>query len=135
MTNKELQMRLLTGLTLLSFSCLTFSKPVYLTCEYMADEKPMKVKVSLNESSGKIEHLMQNGRVISAEGIFTADLVKYSSSSMIGSAIVNTQEFEINRIDLTYTHSFLLMSTNPEVNAKVNPEPIIYKGLCNIGNH
>jgi hypothetical protein len=119
-------MKRLAGLTLALLSFSVSAKPVYLTCTTTyQNDPPRTFSVTIDEETGKITQQFLTGYSFNADGFFTATEVSYKKVDC--SAICMTQEFTINRVDLTIRTSMIMSATNVG-----NSAPITSTGTCKL---
>ncbi len=119
-------MKLITGATLFLFTLSVQAKPVYLDCAttYKTDP-PVKFSVAIDENSRKITHQFSNGMAFNADGFFTEAEVLYKDINCSSTCI--TQQYTINRVDLSVRSSIVVSSRNVS-----EAEPITSNGQCKL---
>ena len=107
----EFAMKLVAGLILTLLALPAIAKPVYLTCSTtFKGDPPRDFLVTIDEETGKVTHQFANGTTFNADGLFTATEVSYKKVNC-GSTCM-TQQFTINRVDLSVTSSLIISARN-----------------------
>ena len=117
-------MKLAFGLFLAILALPATAKPVYLTCSTtFKDDPPREFSVTIDEETGKVTHQFSNGTTFNADGLFTATEVSYKKVNC--SSTCMTQQFTINRINLSVTSSIIISARNVG-----EAPPITSTGTC-----
>ncbi len=100
------------------------AKPVHLSCSTVFEgDPPKEFSVTLDEETGKVTHTFKNGAAFNADGFFTATEVSYKSSKC--SSVCITQQFSINRVDLSVTSQTIVSARGVG-----DAAPVTAKGTC-----
>jgi hypothetical protein len=119
-------MKVAVALSLALLAWPAYAKPVYLTCSttYRGDAE-RTFSVTVDEETGKVTHQFSNGSTFNADGLFTSTEVSYKSVHC-GSTCM-TQQFTVNRVDLSVKTSIVISARNVGESA-----PIISNGQCTL---
>ena len=119
-------MRVAFCLILALLALPAYAKPIYLTCStaYQTDP-PRQFSVTVDEETGKVTHQFSSGSTFNADGLFTATEVSYKQVSC--SSTCMTQQFTINRVDLSVSSSIIISARNVGASA-----PISSSGHCTL---
>lgn len=119
-------MKVLAGLMLAALALPVVAKPVYLSCSTtFKGDPPLAFSVTIDEETGKVAHQFSTGTAFNADGLFTATEVSYKMVNCASTCM--TQQFTINRVDLSVTSSIVISARNVGESA-----PITSTGTCTL---
>ncbi|MFT3754806.1 MAG: hypothetical protein QM769_02475 [Pseudoxanthomonas sp.] len=102
------------------------AKPIYLVCSTtFKNDPPKEFSVTIDEETGKVTHQSSKGTTFNADGLFTATEVSYKKVNC--SSICMTQQFTINRVDLSVTSSIVVSARNVG-----DATPVTSVGTCSL---
>jgi hypothetical protein len=119
-------MKVIVGLVLSALAFPAVAEPVYLTCSTtFKSDPPREFSVTIDEDTGKVTHQFSSGTTFNADGLFTATEVSYKKVNC--SSTCMTQQFTINRVDLSVTSAIIISARNVGASA-----PIKANGACTL---
>jgi hypothetical protein len=110
---------------------LSESSPVYLKCEMEVDGTMAPFTVTLNESTNKVVHEFESGKIIDTIGVFTIDDVTYDDKLDMSIGYL-ASKFRINRVDLSFQRVSLLVVTHPLMSDSPPNKPTTTLGTCKV---
>lgn len=121
---------LITTVLALAFSPC-FAKPAYVECTIDMSEKVEKVSIKFDEDNVKITHTWSDGKVFNSDGFFSANVISYKHLSFYRSMEIS-QEFQINRSDLSLIYVLNLEPIDKKLLDKIPASRTNYKGQCSL---
>lgn len=118
--------------TLIALAFLTtnaLAKPSYVECDVKLTDKSYKFSVKLDEENTKVTHTDADGSAFNAEGFFSLNSIAYKHVQLYGAQAL-TQQYEINRVDLSIKYTFHAEPINEKYKNIIEPINTVSNGKC-----